>query len=660
MTGQREMLSDAAEESAFEEDVETEQRIEPFISPVIGAIGSLLVGVGFVVVWKPSLVGTSTEYLAVYAISVVAIIAGIWYSYRRTFASVSESTPPTVEARSTTSVPGSTFDRLLRGPFPSQGDRIKARRRVSKRLRQATIDVLDSTSTDRDASSIEAALSAGTWTDDPMAGDFFAEEATERTLRDRIENVRLGRPNLFVLSVERVVGELADRYLPDRATDWYNSPETSANTRRRSTFGTVRSTGRWRGLGAIALLAIGLGAGLGKPGLLLVAGPLLLVVGYAAMDVEPPQSITIERTVEPTDPDPGERVQVRVDVHNDSGRWVPDLRIVDGVPAGMTVADGSPRHGTVLRPGASTWFEYSVQAERGTHTFESAYTITRNLSGSIERTFRTATEGDRAITYRLQPDFEATFPLRQQASSHVGRVLTDVGGSGLEFHSVREYRSGDPLSRIDWNRAAQGQGLATLQFREERSATVVLLLDTRAAAYVAPDEEAPSAVDRTVQAAADVFRALLNSDDRVGMAALSPRGCWLPPGAGHVHWARAEALFAKDPAFSTQPPTQAFHPHVRLPKLRKRLPSDAQIVMFSPLCDDESSSIARQLQAHGYPMTVISPDPTSDGTVGQTVGRIERKLRLSTLRKADARVVDWQPAERLALAFDRAQRRWSR
>ncbi|QGN08155.1 DUF58 domain-containing protein [Halorhabdus sp. CBA1104] len=654
------MLSDAAEAPTVASDDETEQRIESLLSPVIGAIGTLLVGVGLVVVWNPSLVEISIEYLAVYVISVVAVIAGIWYSYRRIVSSVSESTPPTVEARSTTSVPGSTFDRLLGGPFPTQADRIKARRRVSKRLRRVTTDVLDSTSADRAVGSIEAALADGTWSDDPVAGDFFAEQTGDRTLRDRLETVRLAPHNPFVLGVERVVGDLADRYLPERTTDGFDSPETAPHTRRPSTFGTVRSTGRWRGLGAVALLAIGLGAGLGKPGLLLVAGPLLLVVGYAAMDVEPPQSITVERTIEPTDPDPGQRVQVRVTVHNDSGRWVPDLRIVDGVPAGMTVVEGSPRHGTVLRPGASTWFEYSVQAARGPHTFESPYTITHNLSGSIERTFRTATEGDRTVTYGLRPDFEATVPLRQQASSHVGRVLTDVGGSGLEFHSVREYRAGDPLSRIDWNRAAQGQGLATLQFREERSATVVLLIDTRAAAYVAPDEQAPSAVDRSVQAAAKVFRALLNADDRVGLAALSPRGCWLSPGAGHVHWARAETVLTDDPAFSTQPPTQAFHPHVRLPKLRKRLPADAQIVMFSPLCDEESTAVARQLQAQGYPMTVISPDPTSDGTAGQTVGRIERTLRLSTLRKTDARVVDWQPAEPLPLAFDRAQRRWSR
>ncbi|WP_181685513.1 hypothetical protein [Halorhabdus salina] len=31
-----------------------------------------------------------------------------------------------------------------------------------------------------------------------------------------------------------------------------------------------------------------------------------------------------------------------------------------------------------------------------------------------------------------------SMPLQQSASKHVGRVLTDIGGAGLEIHTIRE------------------------------------------------------------------------------------------------------------------------------------------------------------------------------------------------------------------------------
>jgi len=60
-------------------------------------------------------------------------------------------------------------------------------------------------------------------------------------------------------------------------------------------------------------------------------------------------------------------------------------------------------------------------------------------------------------------------PLRGLTTKYHGRVPTDVGGAGVEFHATREYRRGDPVKRIDWNRRARTGELATLELREERA-----------------------------------------------------------------------------------------------------------------------------------------------------------------------------------------------
>lgn len=393
---------------------------------------------------------------------------------------------------------------------------------------------------------------------------------------------------------------------------------------------------------------------------LVLAGAALSGLGaYAVAGSSPSTAMRISRELQPADPRPGESADVTVEVENVGEQLLPDLRIVDGVPGDLTIEADSPRHGTALRPGATMEYTYTVAGIRGSHTFEDAFVVSRNLPGTLEAVATVGVEGDRTVTYDVSAVLDLSVPLRKQASMDVGRVLTDTAGSGLEFHSIREYRSSDPLTRIDWSRAARGEDLATLQFREERSATVVMVIDARKEAYVASDDESPSAVDRSVLAAAQLAAALSAADDRVGLAALSPRQCWLAPGAGHTHLARLQDVLATDDAFAPSPPTLPYYRRINLPALRKRLSADSQLIVFSPLVDDEVVEIVRKLHAAGHPATVISPDATATGTPGRTLARLERDNRLSKLRRADVRVVDWDADESLALALTTAGRRWS-
>ncbi|WP_255194893.1 DUF58 domain-containing protein [Halorarius litoreus] len=419
---------------------------------------------------------------------------------------------------------------------------------------------------------------------------------------------------------------------------------------------TVRRTRRWRGVVAVALFAGAAGVLFKRPLPLLLA---VVGVGYAAypqVPSPPTVSLDIDRRLDPDDPADGEPVTVEVTVTNTGQSVLPDLRIVDGVPPMLSVSDGTPRHATALRPGRRATFSYEVTATQGTHRFEPATVVARDVSGATEVETEVAADTTIECTAEV-PEV----PLRQQTQQHVGRIVTNDGGSGVEFHRTREYQRGDDMSRIDWRRFARTGELTTTEFREERAASVVLCLDVRASAYRSPEEGEPHAVAHELAAAEQLLAELAETTDSVGLATLGGReSCWLPPGAGRDHLLRAQQLLATHPALSPYPPEssdEAIDDQVL--DLRRRLGTDTQVVLFSPLLDAGAVSAALALEAAGHATTIISPDVTDGDSPGAQLARVERRNRLDTVREAGVRVVDWSPDVALGTSLVHAQERWS-
>jgi hypothetical protein len=133
--------------------------------------------------------------------------------------------------------------------------------------------------------------------------------------------------------------------------------------------------------------------------------------------------------------------------------------------------------------------------------------------------------------------------------------------------------------------------------------------------------------------------------------------CYLAPSTGDAHRARARELLATHPTFAPTPANAPRFPDIDEHYLHARLPGDAQVVFLSPVADGYPVRLARRLDALGHAVTVVSPDPTGDGTAGRTLARIERRIRLSRLRTAGIRVIDWRDS--LATALARESGRWS-
>jgi uncharacterized repeat protein (TIGR01451 family) len=415
------------------------------------------------------------------------------------------------------------------------------------------------------------------------------------------------------------------------------------------------ATNRWVGVAGFALLLGGVGTLVREPGLLLAAAVPVAYAAYARAGDAPTPSLVVERDLSDDAPEPGDRVAVTVRVRNDGGRTLTDLRLVDGVPPGLA-ATRPARLGTALRPGRSATFEYEVVARRGDHAWEALTAVVRDASGARERRVDVACETRLRCVPRL--DATADLPLRGLTTQLSGRVATDVAGTGVEFYATREYRRGDPRNRIDWNRRARTGDLSTLQFREERAATVCLLVDAREPSYVAPSPDDPSAVERSLDAAGAAFTALLDNGDRVGVAGLGAGECYLAPATGEAHRATARDLLATHPTFSPTPGDASRLPDVDERYLHARLPADAQVIYLSPVVDGYAVRLARRLDAYGHAVTVVSPDPTAADTPGRALARIERRIRLSRLRTSGVRVVDWRDG--LAAALAPVSGRWSR
>ena len=425
-------------------------------------------------------------------------------------------------------------------------------------------------------------------------------------------------------------------------------------TKERAMEPIVRRTNRWRAITAMAFFGAGFGAMLGQPALFLTG---MVTIGYAAFArgaTPPVANLEIEREVTDELPNEGDEVEVEVTVRNVGGSALLDLRIVDGVPSGLAVESGVARTYTALAPNAEASFSYVVTASRGEHVFEEATVFARDASGAVEVETTVQTE---RTTISCSPPIPTgeTVSLRPVTSPYPGTITSDVAGPGAEFFSVREYRPGDSLNRVDWRRLARTGELATVEFEAERMATVQIVLDARSQAYAATPTERRNAVEHGVDAARSLLGGFLSTGNQVGIVSLSPEIVSIEPGLGRSHRTVArEFLSTKVPI---EPSEETFYPE-HLDALRRRLSGERQVFWVSPMLDDYATSIAETFAIDGHAVTVLSPDVTTHDTAGHVLTKAERAVRLSALREAGVRVIDWRPPAPLETAIASAERGW--
>ena len=425
---------------------------------------------------------------------------------------------------------------------------------------------------------------------------------------------------------------------------------------------------RWSvGLAATLLLvSVGLLYGSSAPFLLAVVS--LAYVAYGALSSYPEPVVGIERSLSPETPTPGSTVTVSVTVTNDGERTLADARVVDEVPDELAVVGGTPRAGLSIPPGESRTFTYEVMAKRGEYAFGSPTLRVRSISGS--RVVTETVEPSGASTLTCSTTVEGT-PLERTARERTGTLPTDSGGPGLEFHSTRDYRPGDPINRLDWRRLARTDELSTVNFREERATRLIVVLDARFPTRIAPHPGYPTGAGLAAYAGERVYEALQSAGHQVGVTALGlehadlaseGRLPWVDPPAEGGSTAAARTLFeaaarAESDASEVPDPTQRTDDATESAfgeQLLARLTPGAQVLVVSPLLDEEPVALTGTLRAHGVPVTVLSPDVTVSDAAGGRLAAIRRRNAVTTLQYRGVTVIEWPPTESLEVVLDRS------
>lgn len=419
-------------------------------------------------------------------------------------------------------------------------------------------------------------------------------------------------------------------------------------------------TGNWKFLTPMALILVLFGAFTGSSVYYFAAMIPVVFLLYTSVSRIPEDPVSVKREVTPSDPMPGDRVDVKLEVENTSDRPLTDVRVIDGVPDRLGVREGSPRKCTSLRSGESKSIEYSLTAKRGKDPFKPVSIKITSLNQKLESVDFIPADGDTEVTCRVGLE---DAPLRQETIEKVGDITTDQGGSGIEFHSLRDYRSTDPLRKVEWRHFAKTRELATKEFREQKSAQVILVVDARTVTDVRGNEISPSGRELSFYAAKTVFDFLKNSSHSVGMTGLgmeydeiaevtTASGVpWIAPSARGLEKKSREFFSALE-----KEPLEGEEGEFYAEEIYGMIPPGSQVIIFSPVLDDTLEPLAKTIRMHEHPVTVVTPDIAGEGTTGKDVESLERKFRIAKLKKY-SEVINWRGTEPLSITISKAVKR---
>jgi uncharacterized repeat protein (TIGR01451 family) len=640
---------------------------------VLGIASSLI---GLLLITSPTLativeLSGTIRAIPFVLIGLVALILGVRYLFTGMKTGSETRTPsdteniqreaneyPTPENRPQYAHPGTQFKRKVRKIKLIDRRETEPATRLALRteLREIAIMVLSRTE-DWTRAEREARLNNGNWTEDPQAAAFFADSVVPSlSMRERLRSLWTTEPP-FARRARHAIAELASRYdgtdvpptLFESASETDRTPVTTRQywSPHEPETSRVSQSGRTQWVTAAALIAGGFGVLTVQPALLLLALFGITVAGYTRIATPPSGAVEITRTISDSNPDSEQEIDVTVSIRNSSRTTLADIRVIDGIPAGFTVTEGSPRFTTALRPDKVASFEYSVKTVSGIHEFDPLLCITRDMTGIHKR--ETLVDGGSSAVTCLPTEIPESNPrLRPHITIQPGRTRSTVEGSGVEFHSVRDHRHNDPLSRINWKRKAKTGELTTIDFQEPQLATVVVVIDARADAYLtSTDADDWPIIRQSLSATRSMTTQLLSERIPVGVTALSPQSCWIPPGTGDAHRTRIHTTLAEDPAFSWNIPEDECEVSTAVEALSQRVRRETQILFVSPLCDNNAKRVVKRLDARGYTVSVISPDPTEQGEADCTLGyaSLARRFRFSDLRSAGVPVFDWSPEQ---------------
>ncbi|MGW5575523.1 DUF58 domain-containing protein [Nocardia thailandica] len=182
---------------------------------------------------------------------------------------------------------------------------------------------------------------------------------------------------------------------------------------------------------------------------------------------------------------------------------------------------------------------------------------------------------------------------RTELPDRIGTHLTRKHGPGVEYADIRAYAPGDQLRTVNWPVSARRGRLYVTERFTNRSADVVVLVDT---SQQAPGP-ATDSLEQSVRGAAQVVQSTLQAGDRTAVVCLGQQPRWLRPDIGRRQFYRIvdTVLGVGD---EHVPTTGTLAPH-------SAVPIGAIIVAFSTLLDTQFALALIDLRKRGHVVVVV-------------------------------------------------------
>jgi uncharacterized protein (DUF58 family) len=267
---------------------------------------------------------------------------------------------------------------------------------------------------------------------------------------------------------------------------------------RLGPLGLLTRSGRALAAAAVALIAVGLAAGIVEVVALGIIGVALVVVCLAWVTLRHP-NLTVERRVSPRPVHVGTECRVELAVTNAGRRTSPVATMHD--PVSSTV--GARLWLGSLRPRGRGTATYRLPTEhRGRFDIGPLRVTVTDPFGlaTFERSIGDATHA----TVLPKVDRIAATVTGGGRDQRAGAPRHEVGNTGEEFAGLRPYVRGDDLRRVHWRSSARATDLLVRQDEPPAAGRVAVLVDVRS------NTAGPAAQEHVVSAAASILTACAN------------------------------------------------------------------------------------------------------------------------------------------------------
>ena len=377
--------------------------------------------------------------------------------------------------------------------------------------------------------------------------------------------------------------------------------------------------------------------------LLSLAIPFLvyLIIGIAQAPGD--TKLIANRTIDKPGIVAGEIAETQIRIENQGSSLI-NLYLKDSLTSSFEITEGATHQRISLLTGEVMDLNYSFKATRGVYSWRVIRACASDPFGLFDFEFGIPAPGE-ILVYPTPTQIRSS-PLKPRLTLQqtTGPVSARSAGSGTDFWGIREYRTGDPLRRLNWHLAARHpHKLFTNEYEREEIADFGFILDTRKLTNVDAMEEA--LFEYSVSAVASLSENILKRGNRVSLLTFGESTTSVFPGYGKGHLSLLLRKLARAKLGENLPFSYLEYFPTRL------FPARSMIIVFSTIDSHDLETYAR-LFALGYEVLLISPDPvdfasrglpaTEINLLALRAARVERVIQLKQLLNLGIHVIDWQ------------------